>query len=503
VGQASRSSKRANLTPAEVFAPLPPGYKPREPEGTVLHGAFRDHLETYVSRAQTRFISSGALPHHVERELRAYPRCGVLAFGMARARCDDCGHTVFVGFSCKGRGFCPSCTSRRSHESAVFLTDHVFPEVPVRQWVLTFPRRIRYHLFRDPKLMDQVLRAFIRLLNRYYRQLAQEEEIKARRIGAVTFIQNFGSALNLNTHFHNMMPDGVFDHDGIFFKVRKPRQYEVEQLLYVMAEKTLKLLANKFAQIDEVEFDHEYDRLLASSVNIGRAPQDTEFPNLNGRLSASLEGFSLHAATRIHENDRAGRQRLLSYGARGPIAQSRLSKLPDGRFRYEMRRPMGTGQTELFFEGPELIGRLAALIPTPRKNMIRFFGVFAPASRLRSKVVPGHDTAHPKRHACSTDLEPDPNRPQDPKVQALMEHYQKANDARKEPSRIDWATLLKRTFGIDLSTCSKCGGKRRVIATIKDGPAIKKVLEHLGLPPEPFPMAPARAPPQPDFFEAA
>ena len=64
-------------------------------------------------------------------------------------------------------------------------------------------------------------------------------------------------------------------------------------------------------------------------------------------------------------------------------------------------------------------------------------------------------------------------------------------------------SLLKRTFGIDLSTCSKCGGKRRVIATIKDGPAIKKVLEHLGLPPEPFPMAPARAPPQPDFFEAA
>jgi hypothetical protein len=351
--------------------------------------------------------------------------------------------------------------------------------------------------------MDQVLRAFIRQLNRYYRKLAKEEKITAWRIGAVTFIQNFGSALNLNPHFHNMMPDGVFDQDGTFFKVRKPRQHEIEQLLYNMAEKTLKLLANKFAESDEVEFDHEYDRLLASSVNVGRAPKDIEFPELNGRLSANLEGFSLHAATRIHENDRAGRQRLLSYGARGPIAESRLSKLPGGRFRYEMRRPMGNGQTELYFKGPELIGRLAALIPTPRKNMIRFFGVFAPASRLRSKVVPGHDAPRSKRPACGSDLEPDPTQPQDPKVQALMEHYQKANDARRQPSRIDWATLLKRTFGIDLSTCSKCGGKRRVIATIKDGPAIKKVLEHLGLPSEPLPMAPARAPPQADFFEAA
>jgi hypothetical protein len=48
----------------------------------------------------------------------------------------------------------------------------------------------------------------------------------------------------------------------------------------------------------------------------------------------------------------------------------------------------------------------------------------------------------------------------DPEVQALMEHGQKANDARRQPSPIDSATLLKRTFGIDLYTCSKCGGKK-------------------------------------------
>jgi hypothetical protein len=494
----------AHLSPAEAFLPLPPGYKPRQPQGTVLHRAFRDHLNTFIDLEKNRFTTSGALPHHVERELRAYVRCGVFSYGMARARCQDCGHDIFVGFSCKGRGFCPSCTSRRSHESAAQLTDRVFPEAPMRQWVFTFPRRIRYHLARDYRMMDRVLHLKHRLLTSFYRSLAREEGLKRTKTGAVTYIQLFGSALNLNPHFHTMMPDGVFDAGGTFFKVRKPKPEEIQGLLFVAARRVLQIVSEKFADHDSVDFDHEYDRLLAASVNVGRTKKGTEFPEISGRLSASLEGFSLHAATRIHENDKAGRERLLSYGARGPIAHSRLSRIDDGRFRYTMRRPMGNGQTELILTGEQLIGRLAALIPPPRKNLLRYFGVLAPASKLRQKVVPPHKPTDSKRRSCSKrDQSQNPIESQDPKVKALALHYQKANEEKREASRIDWATLLGRTFGIDVSKCSKCGGKRRIIATIKDGPSIKKVLGHLGVTPNPLPMAPARAPPQPDFFEAA
>ena len=69
--------------------------------------------------------------------------CGIFAHGFARARCDACGHDYFVAFSCKGRGVCPSCNTRRMVQTAAHLTDHVFPRLPVRQWVLSVPKPCR------------------------------------------------------------------------------------------------------------------------------------------------------------------------------------------------------------------------------------------------------------------------------------------------------------------------------------------------------------------------
>jgi Family of unknown function (DUF6616)/Transposase zinc-binding domain len=65
--------------------------------------------------------------------------CGVLARGFARFRCDGCRHEILVAFSCKGRGFCPSCCGRRMADLAGHLADHVLGGLPVRQWVLTLP----------------------------------------------------------------------------------------------------------------------------------------------------------------------------------------------------------------------------------------------------------------------------------------------------------------------------------------------------------------------------
>ena len=53
------------------------------------------------------------LPRYVERELAEYLRCGILAHGFARVRCQACADELVVAFSCKRRGICPSCTARR------------------------------------------------------------------------------------------------------------------------------------------------------------------------------------------------------------------------------------------------------------------------------------------------------------------------------------------------------------------------------------------------------
>ena len=85
----------------------------------------------------------GGVPAWVERDFRAYLRCGILAHGFGRARCAGCGYDFLVAFSCRSRGICPSCNARRMVETAAHLVDHVLPPLPVRQWVLAVPRRLR------------------------------------------------------------------------------------------------------------------------------------------------------------------------------------------------------------------------------------------------------------------------------------------------------------------------------------------------------------------------
>lgn len=70
---------------------------------------------------------------YVRQTFRKYLECGIFAHGFACARCADCAHDYFVAYSCKGRGVCPSCNTRRMVETAAHLTDHVFPRLPVRQ----------------------------------------------------------------------------------------------------------------------------------------------------------------------------------------------------------------------------------------------------------------------------------------------------------------------------------------------------------------------------------
>ena len=83
---------------------------------------------------------------YVERDLRKFLECGILAHGFARARCDKCGQEFLVAYSCKGRGVCPGSNTRRMVETAAQMVEHVFPAVAVWQWVVVFPKRLRYFM---------------------------------------------------------------------------------------------------------------------------------------------------------------------------------------------------------------------------------------------------------------------------------------------------------------------------------------------------------------------
>jgi hypothetical protein len=69
----------------------------------------------------------GGLPKFVVDEFEAYLRCGILEYGLAHLACRRCGESMIVGFSCKKRGFCPSCLGRRMSDIAAHLVDEVLP----------------------------------------------------------------------------------------------------------------------------------------------------------------------------------------------------------------------------------------------------------------------------------------------------------------------------------------------------------------------------------------
>jgi len=125
----------------------------------------------------------------------------------------------FVAFSCKRRGFCPSCGARRMVDSAAHLVDEVLPKRPIRQWVLSVPYPLRYLFATNPKVMSQVLTIVHRVISRFLIKRARMMVKSGAQSGAVTLIQRFGSALNLNPHFHMLYLNGVYDRNAAQPKV--------------------------------------------------------------------------------------------------------------------------------------------------------------------------------------------------------------------------------------------------------------------------------------------
>ena len=141
----------------------------RRPERTLLYRTVQTHFATWLALQRDGCADGDPVPAHVEREFRRYLECSILAHGFARARCGECGHDLPQAFSCKGRGVCPSCAAkqipfrdnaRRMVDTAAHLTDHVFPRLPLRQWVLAVPKRLRYFLQLDPAQQGAALRLF-------------------------------------------------------------------------------------------------------------------------------------------------------------------------------------------------------------------------------------------------------------------------------------------------------------------------------------------------------
>ena len=106
------------LQPQRAPDGAPVHYDRHRPEQTMLYRLVQQRAATFFAQAED---AAGAdLPQFVKDEFDAFLECGILAHGFLRLRlrCGDCGHDKLVVFSCKRRGFCPSCGARRMAQTA-------------------------------------------------------------------------------------------------------------------------------------------------------------------------------------------------------------------------------------------------------------------------------------------------------------------------------------------------------------------------------------------------
>jgi hypothetical protein len=530
-------------------------YARRRPEESVLYGVVQQELETFLARAQER---ERPVPRFVERELRAFLRCGILAHGFVRVHCDACGLDRVVAFSCKGRGFCPSCGGRRMADTAAHLVDRVLPDVPVRQWVLSLPWQLRYRLAYDAPLVQQVLGIFVRAVFASLRRRARSHWGIARsQGGAVTFVQRFGDALNLNVHFHSLVLDGVYARtpQGLlrFHALPPPEDADVARVATQVARRIQRLLERcGLAGGAEPDRLTEEEPLLAAlyAASVGgriatgqRAGQrvrrlgdrvDVDDPEvLEGERCASVGGVSLHANVAVPARDRRRLERLCRYVARPPVATERLSRLADGTLLYRLKHRWRDGTTHVVFTPQELIEKLAALVPPPRFHLARYHGILGPCASERDRVVPGTGRQYEPAPAAPRNADADAfsHRPSHAEVRGQesdeiadrsdpLRHQ--GNEAASAPSRpeelrpapdgtalrrrrLDWADLLRRVFAVDVLECPRCGGRMRLIAAIHPPEATQAILDCLALPSRAPPAAPPVADPEPwpGDFEAS
>src|SRR5438094_7034777 len=397
-------------------------------------------------------------------------------------------------------------------ETAAHLVAHVFPIVPVRQWVLSIPFALRYRLAYDSGLLSDVLNVFIRVVFGELRRRARELlGLKLSQCGAVTFVQRCGDALNLAPHFHSLVIHGVYAADENsqpeFHELPPPEDADVVRVAALVAQRVESLLKRRglgpdgdsdtaeALSRDEPGLAAIYSASIRGRIGLGPHAGNRvltlgdqvdgdSLDSLQSPRCATVPGFSVHANVSIDARDRLRLERLVRYVSRPAVSTERLSELPDGRLLYRLKRRWRNGITEVVFDRLDFIAKLAALVPAPRVHLRTFHGILAPAAKWRPQIIPKPDVLFgPCPHVA-------PTAPPSPLV--LLDQETTTPESSLRRKNYSWSQLLRRVFNIDVSVCERCGGPVRVLAAIQEPETAEKILNYFGLPAKPPPTAPAR-----------
>ncbi len=332
-------------------------------------------------------------------------------------RCPECRGEFLVAFRCHGRQFCPSCHARRLAEWSLWLEERLLAPVAHRQVVLTVPKRLRAYFLYDRRRLSLLSRVAYRTLRDYLHAALGEREAAP---GAIVCIQSFGALVHWHPHLHVLVTDGAFRRDGTF----------------------LPAPAHDPAVLEEA-----WRRaVLAAFVRAGWLEEEAA----TAMLGWPHSGFGAHVGPAIAGEDREGLLRVARYGARAPVAESRL------RYHAERAGPyVGVHRMSAL----EFLARWADHVPERYETRVRYYGAYATRRRVwwrRRGVV----------------LVPAPER--EPAVPEPAADWPALRARRRR-----WAELLRRVFQVEVETCPRCGGAMRIVAFVTEPAVVRRILAHL------------------------
>jgi ribosomal protein S27E len=323
-------------------------YRPRHPERTVLYRVLFHYFDQFLAEYESRFEKAyGFLRPIIKEVVERYLDCGNPRCGFARIRCPDCGEERLLMFSCRTRGFCPSCHSKRLEEWGEWMRETVLLDVPHRQVVFTIPKMLRLFFKYNRRLLGELCRLALRSLTRYFEVVTGS----ALTPGVIAAIQTFGDWINFHPHLHFLVTEGGVDEAGVFHKI--PR-IDDSRLAELFAREVLADLVRK-----ELLSPEWAERLL----------------------SWRHTGFNVHSRVRAKTKREA--EPVGKYMIRPLLSLERLSlDEKEGQVCYRY----GKGAKELErMDYLEFIARVVSHIPDKGQVTVRYYGLYANAHRGKVK----------------------------------------------------------------------------------------------------------------------
>jgi hypothetical protein len=344
----------------------------------------------------------------------------------------ECGAEYLRAFSCKCRGFCPSCSKRKSLDLSIFLEEELFRPVSHRHWVWSVPKMLRLHFLHHRELLPKLCGCAWKSLTLFLHESTEHKDIFP---GGVLVPQTFGGMANWNPHVHALITDSCWDREG--------NQYNMPEI----SDSDLKVIVELFAAL--------IFRMLLEENMISQ--------ELVEKMSSwKHSGFSVHRGSQIKAEDEDSRKALSEYISRAPFSLERMSFNKDSDtvlYRGEHFHP-GLARNFDVTDPLEWIARITSHIPKKGSKQIIYYGAYSQAWRGRER----RQGILPK---VSADEEPDSS--------------MKDRSAYSTHKRQQWAVLLKKVWNIDALKCPKCGGQMKVISFIEQPSVIKRILKHLDL----------------------